>query len=262
MKKINIVGIVTGVIVAGCLHGGLLPVQHTYAKSGKQEHMVTAFSVTGSAVTTDAAVQDGATVSQTPVPVTEMQLITETPTQNSVMQDMAMQGVLEETMVNPLEQVTKGIALTQKNMKIGIQEKVKIRLLHVNGRKVSYQSSKKKIAMVTSKGIVKGKKQGRTTIRISSEDKYLQMNLQVKKKPVSIWIKKPKITSVSKGTKIPLKVTCNKGSASYAIKWKSSKKSVASVDSKGVMKIKGRGRTLITAKTYNGVVAKMIFSLN
>lgn len=262
MKKRSIFLIVAGVIAAGCLYGEGMPGQQVQAKSGQTEHVVTAFSVTGSAVTTDAAVQDGATVSQSPVPVAEMQLISETPTQNSVTQDMAMQGVLEDTMGNPLEQAAQEIALAQKSMNIGIQEKVKIRLLHVNGRKVSFQSSKKKIAMVTNKGIVKGKKQGSTTIRISSEDKYLQMNLHVKKKPVKITIKKPKITSVSKGTKIPLKVTCNKGSASYSIKWKSSKTRVASVDSKGVMKIKGRGRTLITAKTYNGVVAKMIFSLN
>lgn len=261
MKKRSIFGIVAVTVVAG-LYGGLTSVQHTLAKSGQQEQVVAAFSVTGSAVTTDSAVQDSTTVAETPVPVAEMHLISETPTQNSGTQDMAVQSVLDEAMNNPIEQVTQGIALAQKSMKIGVQEKVKIRLLHVKGRKVSYQSSKKKVAMVSNKGIVKGKKQGRTTIRISSEDKYLQMNLQVKKKPVSILIKKPKITSVSKGTKIPLKVTCNKGSASYSIKWKSSKKSVASIDSKGVMKIRGRGRTLITAKTYNGVVAKMIFSLN
>ena len=262
MKKKSIFGIVAGVTVAAVLYGGVLSVQYIDAKSGAQEQVVTAFSVTGSAVTTDAALQEYPTVSCTPVPVTEMQLITEVPTQDSVMQNMAVQGVLDEAVSNPLEQAVQEIKLAQKSMKIGIQEKVKIPLLHVNGRKVSYQSSKKKVAMVSNKGIVSGKKQGSTTIRISSEDKYLQMNLKVKKKPVSISIKKPKIISVSKGTKIPLKVTCNKGSASYSIKWKSSKRRVASVDSKGVMKIKGRGRTLITAKTYNGVVAKMIFSLN
>lgn len=260
MKKRSIFGIVAGVTVTAGLYGGATSVQHAQAKSGQQEQAVTAFSATGSAVTTDAAVQDCAT--ETPIPVTEMQLLTETPSQDSAAQNTAVQAVVDEAKVDPLEQATKSIALAKKNMKIGIQEKVKIRLLHVNGRKVSYQSSKKKVAMVSNKGIVKGKKQGSTTIRISFEDKYLQMHLKVKNKPVSLSIKKPKITSVSKGTKIPLKVTCNKGSASYSIKWKSSKKSVASVDSKGVMKIRGRGRTLITAKTYNGVVAKMIFSLN
>lgn len=262
MKKRSIFWIVTGLIVAGCLYGGVVPAQHIFAKSEQQGQLMTAFSVTGSAVTTDAAVKDSETVAETPVPVTEMQLVTDTPIQDGVAAEQAVQDVLGEAMLTTAEQAGTKIALTQKSMKIGLQEKVKIRLLRANGKQVSFQSSKKKVAMVTNKGIVKGKKQGSTKIRITADDQYLQMNLQVKKKPVSLSIRKPKIISVSKGTKIPLKVSCNKGSASYTIKWKSSKTKVASIDSKGIMKIKGRGRTLITAKTYNGVVAKMVFSVN
>ena len=262
MKKGSIFGIVTGVILAGGLYGGLMPAQQIMAQSEPQEYLVTAFTVTGSAVTTDAAVKDSKTVADTPVPVTEMQLVTDTPIQDGVAAEQAVQDVLGEAMLTTAEQAGTKIALTQKSMKIGLQEKVKIRLLRANGKQVSFQSSKKKVAMVTNKGIVKGKKQGNTKIRITAEDQLLQMNVQVKKKPVSVSIRKPKLLSVRKGTKIPLKVSCNKGSASYTIKWKSSKTKVASIDSKGVMKIRGRGRTLITAKTYNGVVAKMVFSVN
>ena len=56
-----------------------------------------------------------------------------------------------------------------------------------------------------------------------------------------------------------MKVTLPKGTASYKITYASSKRKVATVDAKGKIKAKKKGKTTITVKTFNK--KKMTFTL-
>lgn len=78
----------------------------------------------------------------------------------------------------------------------------------------------------------------------------------LKKTPKSVKFKKKKII-IKKKKSTKLKYSLSKGAASYSKVWKSSKPSVASVDKRGKVKAKKKGKTYITIKLYNGKKAKV-----
>lgn len=65
---------------------------------------------------------------------------------------------------------------------------------------------------------------------------------------------------MKKGRKGTFKVTLPKGTASQ-IKYTSSKKKVATISSKGVVKAKKKGKTVITIKTYNKKTKKITLTV-
>ncbi len=115
---------------------------------------------------------------------------------------------------------------------------------------VKYQSSNKKVATVSSKGVVTGKKAGKTTITVTSKK-----NKKVKKK-ITITVKQLKPTSISltsavslkAGGKQALKATVKPAGVYCPVAWSSSDASVASVDSKGNVQAKKAGTAVITVK--------------
>ncbi len=115
---------------------------------------------------------------------------------------------------------------------------------------VKYQSSNKKVATVSSKGVVTGKKAGKTTITVTSKK-----NKKVKKK-ITIKVKQLKPTSISltsaaslkAGDKQALKATVKPAGVYCPVAWSSSDASVASVDSKGNVQAKKAGTAVITVK--------------
>lgn len=153
-------------------------------------------------------------------------------------------------------------SLKEENLQLGMGEQVKMPVKNHSGLQVTYKSKNKRVVSINRKGIIRGKRLGKTEVYATISTKTLILKAQVKKKPKTIKIKVPKLSSVNIGTKIPLKVTLNKGSASYKIRWASSKKSVATVNASGILVVKGRGRTTVTARTYNGRKAKIVFALH
>lgn len=153
-------------------------------------------------------------------------------------------------------------SLKEENLQLGMGEQVKMPVKNHSGLRVTYRSKNKRVVSINKKGIIRGKKLGKTEVYAMISSKILVLKAQVKKKPKTVKIKVPKLSSVNIGTKIPLKVSLNKGSASYKIRWASSKKSVATVNTSGILVVKGRGRTTITARTYNGRKAKIVFALH
>lgn len=153
-------------------------------------------------------------------------------------------------------------SLKEENLQLGMGEQVKMPVKNHTGLQVTYRCKNKRVVSVNKKGIIRGKNLGKTKVYAMISTKTLILKAQVKKKPKSIKIKVPKLSSVNIGTKISLKVSLNKGSASYKIRWASSKKSVATVNASGILVVKGRGRTTITARTYNGRRAKIVFALH
>lgn len=152
--------------------------------------------------------------------------------------------------------------LKEENLQLGMGEQVKMPINNHSGLHVTYKSKNKQVVSINRKGIIRGRKLGKTEVYATISTKILMLKIQVRKKPKTIKIKVPKLSSVNIGTKIPLKVTLNKGAASYKIRWASSKKSVATVNASGILLVKGRGRTVITARTYNGRKAKIVFALH
>lgn len=203
----------------------------------------TAVTATASAVATPSAVteiQVNTQMEQTPWSAEEM---------GANVSDAQAENVIEAS-------------LKEEKLQLGMGEQVKMPVKNNTGLQVTYRSKNKRVVSVNKKGIIQGKKLGKTEVYAIISTKTLVLKAQVKKKPKSIKIKVPKLSSVNIGTKISLKVSLNKGSASYKIRWASSKKSVATVSASGILVVKGRGRTTITARTYNGRRAKIVFALH
>lgn len=231
-----------------------------FLKENQNQKVVFAEKITtGMAVT----VTDAGIVTDTAVAV-----VTETPVVGECQASVTIEEappVLENTEIVFSDSKTENTiraSLRKKSIKLGVGEQVKMPMQNKSGLKVTYRVKNKRVASVNNKGVIRGKTLGKTEVYAKISTKTLMLKAQVKKKPSSIKIKKPKLSSVSIGTKIALKVTLSKGSASYKICWASSKKSVATVNASGILMIKGRGRTTITAKTYNGKVAKIVFALH
>ncbi len=125
---------------------------------------------------------------------------------------------------------------------------------------VKFSSSNKKIATVDSKGVVRGKKVGKTTITA-----YVGYNKKIKKS-VKVWVVKP-VTSISvnngktsvsitKGKTSTLKVAVNNSATIKKVKYTSSDQSVATVSSSGKITAKGAGSCTITVSAVDGFQAR------
>lgn len=147
-------------------------------------------------------------------------------------------------------------AYVAKGKKVKITTTVKVAPNKKANKKVTYKSANKKIATVTSKGVIKGVKAGKTKITITSKKnkkKKTTMKVVVKKAAV----KKIKLNSGSfvlqAGGKKTLKATVSPTkNVSKKIAWTSSNKKVATVSSKGVVKGIADGKATITAKATDG----------
>ena len=84
-----------------------------------------------------------------------------------------------------------GAALAAKKPKLNkskavirVGKKIKLRVKNADGKKVKWTSTKKKIASVTKKGVVKGKKAGKTVIKAKVGKKTLKCRVTVRKNNV------------------------------------------------------------------------------
>ncbi|MBQ6843312.1 MAG: Ig-like domain-containing protein [Agathobacter sp.] len=119
----------------------------------------------------------------------------------------------------------------------------------------SWTSSNKKIATVTSKGVVKGIKAGKATITVkmkSGATAKCTVTVQTKKVTTKKLILDQTKVTLQKGKTVSLKVTRNPISATGKITWTSSNKKIATVDKNGKVKGVKTGTATITAKSSNG----------
>lgn len=116
-----------------------------------------------------------------------------------------------------------------------------------------WKSSNKKVATVTSKGVVKGIKAGKTTITVKAGKKTAKCVVTVKAiKATSVKLNKKKVTT-NIGKQVTLKLTVKPSNTTDTIKWSTSNKKVATVKD-GVVTTVGKGTATITAKVGSKTV--------
>lgn len=153
------------------------------------------------------------------------------------------------------------VKLSKKKLKIGVGEKVSLKasvLPAAASQKVTWKTSKKSVVTVSAKGKVTGKRPGTATITATAENgKSVTCKITVKKAPKKLTFKNGKEKTLKKGKTLKLRVKLPNKTASYKVTYRSSKKAVASVSAKGVVKARKKGTAVITAKTFNGKKAKI-----
>ena len=152
------------------------------------------------------------------------------------------------------------ITLNKTKATLGVKEKLTLKVSLVPAEATTtlkWKSSNPKIAAVTKKGVVVGKKVGTAVITVTAANGYsAEATITVKAAPDSVTLSKSGTVTLKRGKTLKLKATLPKKTAS-ALTWKSSKPKIASVDQKGVVRALKKGTAVITVKTFNGKTAKV-----
>lgn len=149
-----------------------------------------------------------------------------------------------------------------KSITMGKKEKVLlIPAVRPQGSKVSYTSSNPRIASVDAQGKVKAKKVGRAVITVrTAKGTSANLSIRVKKAPAKIMLSARKKT-LKAGESSRIKVRFPAKSGSCKITFTSSRKKVAAVEANGKIRALKKGKTVITARSFNGKKARMVVTV-
>ncbi len=153
---------------------------------------------------------------------------------------------------NPGNDANAGVYLSSTAMTMTVGHKAKLTL---NGatRKVTWKSSNKKIATVSSKGVVNPKKKGNVTITATHAGKNFKCKIKVKKAIYATKI----VLSPHEKTMLPGKTLemdftispkVSKITETFKVTWSSSNTAVATVNKNGQIRTGSAGMAVITAK--------------
>lgn len=159
----------------------------------------------------------------------------------------------------------KKVKLNKTKLLLGVKDefalKATVTPTNSSKNKVSWKSSSRRIATVTSNGVVKGRKKGKAMITAAADGKTAKCQVTVKAAPKKITLNAKKKT-LKKGKTFQIKVKkLPKGSVSNKITYKSSNKKVAAVSKAGKVKAIKKGRATITVKSCNGKKAKVMITV-
>lgn len=145
----------------------------------------------------------------------------------------------------------KGYVLSKKGKKINLAKRLTFSPKRVNTKKVTYKTSNKKIATVSSKGVVTAKKKGTVTITATSKSNKkakATTRITVGKGVKTLKFKEGTARTVKEGYKFTLHPTYSpKSATTKSVTFKSSNTRVATVSSKGRVTVKAPGTAYITA---------------
>lgn len=148
----------------------------------------------------------------------------------------------------------------------GKRVKVSASISGTKSKKVKYTVANKKVAAVSSKGVIKGKKAGSTKLTVySAKNKKGKATLKIKvyKKAVKKVKQAKSSASIYLGDTLSLnvKITAPKGAAKK-VYWTSSNQKVATVSAKGVVKGVKAGTAKITAVAADGSGKKSVCTVS
>jgi len=163
------------------------------------------------------------------------------------------------------EKVTAKVEVTQLGImprcgiRVGAGEKVKLRASYFKGINKAFikkwKSSDKKLATVSSRGVVHTRKAGDVTITVVGDNGYKGIAVvHIRKAPYRIKVL-PQNISLKIGGAKRLRCQIPSGCFSKKIVYKSSNPGVAKVSKTGVVRAKKTGTCKITVETYNGKAA-------
>lgn len=176
---------------------------------------------------------------------------------------LAIMLALSSTMVIPVEAKAapkaKKIVLnvTKKTMKVGQTTTLKVKKVSPSNasKRVKYSTSKKSVATVDSKGKIKAKAAGTATITVTSKSNSkvkATCKVTVKQPVKKIQISK-NVLAVQKGKTVNIKATVKpKNASNKKLKYKTSNKKIATVNSKGKVKGIKNGTVTITVTAADG----------
>ena len=176
---------------------------------------------------------------------------------------LAIMLALSSTMVIPVEAKAapkaKKIVLnvTKKTMNVGQTTTLKVKKVSPSNasKSVKYSTSKKSVATVDSKGKIKAKAAGTATITVTSKSNSkvkATCKVTVKQPVKKIQISK-NVLAVQKGKTVNIKATVKpKNASNKKLKYKTSNKKIATVNSKGKVKGIKNGTVTITVTAADG----------
>lgn len=138
------------------------------------------------------------------------------------------------------------IELSAKSISLENGESAKLKASVSTGHPVKYKSSKSSVASVDEDGVILAKKPGTATITVTADKTSKSCKVTVKQPSVKL---SKSSVSLFRKEKIRLSVTASSKSKP---KWKTNKKSVATVDSSGTVCAVKHGTAIITV-TVDGV---------
>ena len=115
--------------------------------------------------------------------------------------------------------------------------------------KVKYKTSNKKVATVSSKGVIKAKGAGKAKITVQAGKKKVTVTVTVPPTRTVSITKVPAAKTIKKGKSYTLKPKRNPSNSDEKITYSSSNKKVATVNSKGKIVAKKKGKAVITVKS-------------
>lgn len=170
---------------------------------------------------------------------------------------------------SPLSQTGSQVSATL-TMKKGSQFRIKTRILPTSAKKtaLSYKSSKKKIASVSTKGVIRANNKGNATITISPKgNKKVKAVIKVTVKDSLKKVKKIRLDQNSialsldkenNSAKLKAVIISPKKPTNTKINWISNDSNIASVNRSGLVTATGTGSTDIIAAAADGQGAKAI----
>ena len=143
------------------------------------------------------------------------------------------------------------VRLNRSTATVGIRQTITLKVTGAK-TKVKWKSSNKKIATVSSKGVVKGIKKGTATITAKVKKKKYTCRVTVTQSAAGAKSGKKqagtRISANAASVGVQKTITLRMIGAKSKVKWKSSNKKIATVNSKGVVKGLKKGTVTITAK--------------
>ena len=142
-----------------------------------------------------------------------------------------------------VEAAAKNVTLKVSGKKVKVGKKVKLNAKATKGAKLSYKSSNMKIATVSRRGVVTGKKAGKVKITITAKkEKY-----KTTKKTVTVKVSRQDQIITAPDVTMTIGQNLNLGAkARTALTYKSSNSKVVSVDQNGNLTAKRPGTAKIT----------------